>query len=207
MKRILLFLLCSQCISTCYALGPNELMFNDHKYIKQIEKSHDRTFSAEYTSIHEKNKKIILHQVLDKNEPSAVVDSLKQHKTVEIAEVENINNDDLLITFVRFDLPNSKVEQNLCRIIKNRHQRGCVVFQYVDTQKMTNQTNGFTTVDFTQVSENIKHLPLEEYVSTLSQTLRPKEKEIPWYDRPGAWAGRDEYLRRKNSGLLGTPTE
>jgi hypothetical protein len=197
MKKIISCLLCCQWFSAAYALGPNQLVFDNIKFNKQAEKSHDQTHSAEYIPASNGNSKVILYHVLDKKDPQALLNSLKQKKGVEIVEVQNANND-LLVTFIRFDSKKQNVEQNLCRISPNANHRGSVVFQYTYTQKFKSQAEGIKTQDFTEAMDKIKELPLEQYISSLSQNLAPKAKEIPWYDRPGAWAGRDEYLKRRN---------
>lgn len=197
MKKTIFCLLCCQCLSVCYALGPNQLVFDNIKFNKQAEKSHDQTYSAEYLPASKSNAKVILYHVLDKKNPQVLLNSLKQKKGVEIVEVQNGNNNDLLVTFIRFDLKKQNVEQNLCRITANENHKGSVVFQYTYTQKLKSPAEGVQTQDFSEAIDKIKELPLEQYISSLSQNLAPKAKEIPWYDRPGAWAGRDEYLKRR----------
>ncbi len=210
MKNILISLLLAPFISTCFAMGPNEIMLNGTKFIKNIEKSKNNTISAEYSPANgNSSESIIITHVLDKNDPSQIASGLKGKKSIEVVDVDAVKEDrsDMLVTFVKFDLPNLKVQNNLCRIVKSANN-GSIVFQYVDTKRLKSSTDGATFPDFTQVSENLKQLPIEKYSTTLSQTqtrsYEPNRNysydNLPWYKRPNARAGVQYYPNRAPTG-------
>jgi hypothetical protein len=133
----------------------------------------------------------VLTHVLDKNDPAQIVQGLKKKKSVEVVESEKLKDGDYLVSFVKFDMPNLKVQNNLCRIKKDPHQ-GSIVFQYIDTKRMKSQSEGAPFTDFTQVSEKVKELPLDSYMTAYSESrsYRPvSDSHIPWYKRPNARAG------------------
>lgn len=201
---------CLTCLSSAHALGPNQLSFNGMKFYKSDERTQNNVRIAEYEAVDGNNAaSIVLTHVLDKNDPSKIATGLKQKKSIEVMDVENVKPDssDVMVTFVKFDMPNLKVENNLCRIIKSPAQNGSIVFQYVEKKKLKSQAEGATIPDFTVLAENLKELPIDQYVSSLSQTRsetasyhqparRVSNSNIPWYKRPGARTGTPQSYRR-----------
>lgn len=197
MKKIILLLI-GIFVQTSYAIGPNEIYFNNIKFFKKDEKTQNYIVSSDYAPVDGKSSaSITIMHVMGKNDPGKLAKGLKEKKSVEVLEVENIKPDqsDLLVSFVKFDTTNSKVENNLCRIKTDPSQKGCVIFQYIDTKRLKGQ-EGVEQVDFTTLSENMKSLPLDQYVGSLSQNFRGRmdmSGRLPWYKRPGAWAGNRSY--------------
>jgi hypothetical protein len=198
MKKYLSLML-SLCISTCYAIGPNELIFDNTKFIKRTEKTQNHTVSAEYTPI-DKNSSasITIMHVMGKNDPYKLANGLRHKKSIEVLEIDNVKEDrsDLLVSFIKFDMDNLKVQNNLCRIQRNPDNKSSVVFQYIDTKKLKSQTEGMVPFDYARITENVKQLPIDKYLTSLSQTKRPDEqmeRHIPWYQRP--YANRNMYGR------------
>jgi hypothetical protein len=191
---LLLHLGCAQ------ALGPGEISFNGIKYFKSNEKFNGTSISAEYMpTSRTRGESIVITHVLDKNEPSTVVKSLKGKKSVEIVEVANINKADALVSFIKFDLPNLKVQNNMARIKTAANGKGSVVFQYIETQRLQNQSEGSTFPDFSSIAENIKQIPIEHYTSSgysgYSRSFDRGNQNLPWYKRPNARAGQGAFFR------------
>ncbi len=220
MKKILLALGCLTALSTSYAMGPNEINFNGTRFYKSNERSQKNVLISEYEPNNDSSATIILTHVLDKNDPSQIAASLKQKKSIEVMDVENLNpeNSDVLVTFVKFDNASSKVENSLCRIIKNPGQNGSLVFQYMDSNNLNNKGEGAAIPDFTAVADSIKQLPLDKYLTTMSETktyypsnarrrarydnqYEGYNSNVPWYKRPGARTGanRDPGYRQYRS--------
>ncbi|MGD9592584.1 MAG: hypothetical protein AB7V32_08700 [Candidatus Berkiella sp.] len=221
MKKILTTLFCLGYAVTSFALGPSEIYFNGMKYYKSSEKPQNNVLITEYEPASGSSSSIILTHVLDKNDPTIIAAGLKKKKSIEVMDVENLNpeNSDVLVTFVKFDQSNAKVENNLCRIFKNPGQNGSLVFQYVD-KKNLNRGEGVSLPDFTLVAQNIKTLPLDTYLTTNSEpkstyassrrqnysngnrynnnnsnSYSNKNANVPWYKRPGARAGSGAFQR------------
>lgn len=197
MKKLLLIILFSH-IGNALALGPNELSFNGLKYYKNNEKHNGSSYSAEYAPANRNaSSSIVITQVYDKNEPTKVVKSLRGKKSVEVVEVANVaaNNSDLLVSFIKFDMPNLKVQNNLARIKAQSNGKGSIVFQYVDTQRLKNHAEGSAFPDFSAIAENMKQLPLDHYASTYSQPFSRQDRSVPWFKRPGARAGAGSFLQ------------
>ncbi len=213
MKKIVTTLFCVFGVSTCVALGPSELTFNGIRFHKSDEKRQNNVIVADYEAYGpESTASITITHVLDKNDPGQIADGLKQKKSIEVMDIEKLkpDNSDVLVTFVKFDQANLKVENNLCRIFKNG-QNGSIVFQYIDTKKIKSQAEGATIPDFTQLADNMKQLGIDQYFtaqaaiaqngedfgqyrrSNIRRTQSYSNGHIPWYKRPGARAGADAY--------------
>lgn len=208
-KHILpLFFIC-QFLAPCYALGPYTIELDGVRFIKNNEKQQQNSTTAEYLPANKNSSaSIVITHVQDKNSPHKIATGLKSKKSVEVIDIENINNADVMVSFVKFDIPNLKVQNNLCRIKASPNKNGSIVFQYIDTQKMKNQSEGAALPDFEKLGESLKQLPIDQYIATASQTREYKEtsetKEnrifnregngnIPWYKRPGARTGAAVY--------------
>ena len=207
MKKVITTLFCLAFAHTSFALGPNEINFNGTKFYKSNEKSQKNVLVAEYEPANGSSSSIVLTHVLDKNDPSKIASSLKEKKSIEVMDVENLNpeSSDVMVTFVKFDNASSKVENSLCRIYKNAGNNGSLVFQYID-RKNINKGDGAAIPDFTAVADNLKTLPLDKYITSMSETTTayaPSSKRqynnyntstsssnnLPWYKRPGARTG------------------
>lgn len=205
MKNILKLLLISPFIVNCYAMGPSEITFNGIKFVKNAEKRQNNNISAEYSPLNKNSAaSLVVTHVMDKNEPTKIAKALKEKKSVEVVESEILNGDnsDVLVTFVKFDLPNLKVQNNLCRIIKSPSQGGSIVFQYIETNKLKSQTEGTTLPDFALMTDSIKQLPLDKYLTSMSEPMsratryvQQDNNNVPWYKRPNARAGAEYYSR------------
>lgn len=191
MKKALIFLLLGQLVSNCYAIGPNELTIDGMRFVKSNERAHNNSIAAEYVSASKNSSaSVIITHVTDKNDPSKLVKGLKEKKSVSIIDTESLkpDNSDMLVTFVMFDLPNLKVKNNLCRIKRSPNQNGSIVLQYVDTKRLKSQSEGATLTDFAQISESVKQLPVDQYLSSMSHHFERKSN-VPWFKRANAWAG------------------
>jgi hypothetical protein len=196
MKKTLILIILCHCFSLCKAVGPKEINFDGSQYLKTNEQAHGGSIAAEYSPQGKNDgSQIIITHVQDKNDPNKLAKNLKSKKGVEVIDIEKLKSDnsDLLVWFVQFDLPHLKVKNSICRIIKNPRQNGSTVFQYVETKKLKSQSEGAPLPDFTRLAENMKKLPIDQYPTTLSQSMTHstsfKRPHIPWYKRKNAWAG------------------
>lgn len=193
MNRILLMLLLSHCITLAHAVGPNELNFDGTRYYKVSERSHGNSIAAEYTTQRRNGySKVIITHVTDKNDPNKIATDLKGKKGVDIIDVESLTADrsDLIIRFIQFDVANSSVKNNICRIKKSSNNKGSVVFQYVERKHFKQQAQGSVLPDFTKVAENMKELPVEKYSTSLSQRMNHYQEEYePWYQQRQRYQG------------------
>lgn len=191
---IMLHLGCAQ------ALGPGEINFNGQRFYKNNEKFNGSSISAEYAPVNRSNgESIVITHVLDKNEPSKVIKNLRTKKSVEIVEVANGAQADMLVSFIKFDTSNNKVQNNVARIKPAANNRGSVVFQYIETQRSKSHADGNTFPDYTTIAENMKQIPIEKYTSTGNERFnsydRPRYRyqyrnhNVPWYKRQDAHAG------------------
>lgn len=192
---LLLHLGCAQ------AIGPSEINFNGMKFFKSNETSNGSSISAEYMPTNRsRGESIVITHVLDKNEPGPVITSLRGKKSVEIVEVANLNKADALVSFIKFDLPNLKVQNNMARIKTAANNKGSVVFQYIETQRLQSSTEGSTFPDFSSIAETMKQMPIEHYTASGSEGYsRPYDNKnyqgMPWYKRPNARAGQGAFYR------------
>src|SRR5207253_4126093 len=131
----LLILMLSVWAIPSYAIGPSEIQFNEMKFFKHSEKMQNNIISAQYAPL-DKNSpaSITIMHVLGKPDPGKLAKGLKTKKSIEVVEIDNLKEDqsDLLVSFIKFDMPHLKVENNLCRIKRAADKTGSVVFQYID---------------------------------------------------------------------------
>ncbi len=204
MKKLLVLLGVNLSLATCYALGPTEISFNGERFYKSNEKQQNSAIIAEYLPNGNSSNSIILTHVLNKNDPSKIAQGLKTKKSIEVVDIESLNTDrtDMLVSFVKFDTSNSKVQNNICRIIRN-DKGGSFVFQYVDTKRLKGQGEGTTLPDFTQLSELMKQVPVDKYSHATnslpaqsyshSYGSRTERSNIPWHKRQNARMGKGAY--------------
>ncbi|MBS0288774.1 MAG: hypothetical protein JSS07_01895 [Proteobacteria bacterium] len=210
MKKILTIFGLNFCFATCYALGPNEINFNGITFYKSNEKQQNNAVIAEYTSVGDSQASIILTHVLNKNDPNKIAQDLKTKKSIDVVDIESLNTDnsDVLVSFVKFDASNSRVQNNICRIKRSGEKEGSFVFQYMDTKRLKSQAEGTTLPDFTQLSEVMKKAPIDKILNSTSSAApnfaargerSPSAAHMPWYKRTNMRSGRSAYERRSRT--------
>jgi hypothetical protein len=202
MKKELILLISLQFVSTGFAVGPNELNFDGARYFKTSEKLNGNSLAAEYASRGGNSaSKIIVTHVRDKNNPNKIATDLKTKKGVEVVDIENLKDDhsDVLVRFIQFDVPNSKVKNNICRIKRSANQNGSVVFQYVESKQLRSHAEGSVMPDFTKIADNMKLLPVEQYSTSLSQRIVPSgDAYVPRYHASPRYKASSEYQASTN---------
>ncbi len=83
MKKLITTVFCLTMATCGFALGPNEINFNGIKFYKNNEKTQQNVIISEYEPANGSSSSIVLTHVLDKNDPSAIAEGLKQKKLID----------------------------------------------------------------------------------------------------------------------------